>query len=325
MHYRNFKRLTKAYELAARTRALRHSNQGRISKLVRRIVFIIEYQFLPHYFGRVPRWRVLLRRLSLRKRVIPDVVVTGPIKGGSSDLASHLMLHPGVIPPLAKEVPSSYPERWRPYYPTEREMARATRKTGSARTCYFGPWMHRLRLMDNVRATIPDAKIVIALRDPVDRAFSHWKWEVLWAGREAKSISYFQSFDAFVRMAIDLFPGFPMDTRCGVPFLRTGIYHKAVELWFERFGRENVLVLDAGAYFRDRGSVLSEIYRFLDLPDVPTPDYPGTINENPLEFDPPEESTRCTLGEFYQPYNTKLYDLLNVDFGWYQPGSPVAN
>lgn len=313
---RNFRRLTRSYALVSQIRALGHSDQSWISRSARAIVLRVEYQFLPHYFGSVPRWRLRLRRVSSRRRVLPDFAVVGPIKGGSSDLVSHLMLHPNILPPLAKEPPSPDPDQWRPYYPTKSEVVRKERKVGRVRSGYLAPFMHQIQLINNLRSAVRDAKIVMTLRDPVARAFSHWKWEVFLAGRGGRSLPYFQSFANYVAMALDLFPDFPMDTRCGFPLLQTGIYHKAAELWIDRFGRENVLVLNIEDYFQDRGSQLRKIFRFLDLPDFSIPGSAEKINENPLAFDPPDDPTQRALERFYRPRNRKLFDLIGQDFGW---------
>ena len=313
-------RLARSFELVAELRAAAHSKRGLLSKLVRLLAGSIEYQFLPYYFGGVPRWRLWLRRWFSGRRALPDFVVIGPIKSGSSDLTLHLLAHPNIIAPLAKEIFSPEPEDWRPYYPTEREMQRANRR-GTVRCGFLGPFLNCLfwlRLLDNFHRVRPDAKVIITLRDPVERAYSHWKWEVLFGGKAAATIPHFRTFANYVALALELFPHTMMDTYLDeVPFLQSGIYHKAVETWISRFGEANVLVVNIDKYFAGRQEVLQRVQSFLELPLTDLPEYRGKVNENPLKLAPPDEASRKLLASFYRPYNEKLYDLLGQDFGWY--------
>ncbi|WP_298443894.1 hypothetical protein, partial [Gordonia sp. (in: high G+C Gram-positive bacteria)] len=109
----------------------------------------------------------------------------GSIKSGTSDLATNLFSHPSVVPPFAKEVFDTDPEVWREHYPTVTEMRRVRRQTGNARTGYFTPALTFLDLPGRYRAAVPDAKVVLVLRDPVSRAYSQYKWELLVGGPEA--------------------------------------------------------------------------------------------------------------------------------------------
>lgn len=51
---------------------------------------LLEYQFLPHYFGGPPSWRKFLRKFN-GKRTLPDFCVIGPIKSGTSDLVVNIL------------------------------------------------------------------------------------------------------------------------------------------------------------------------------------------------------------------------------------------
>jgi hypothetical protein len=173
-----------------------------------------------------------------------------------------------------------------------------------------------MTLMNKLYQANPQSKIVITLRDPVARAYSQWKWEVFLGGESLKKNRYFETFQKYIERALDLFPSISMETKCGFPLLQTGIYHKAVEKWIERFGRENVLVMDASEYFSDRQSTLKNIQRFLDLPVVNIPEYGKKANENPIKLPPPEQEIKSTLAEFYKPYNQELFDLIGTEFNW---------
>ena len=84
--------------------------------------------------------------------------------------------HPCIIPPLAKEISLGDPREWMPYYPTVKEKEKVEKEHGKALCGYFSPTMHTLALMDAYRRARPDAKIILMLRNPVARAYSHYKW-----------------------------------------------------------------------------------------------------------------------------------------------------
>ncbi|RPI00488.1 MAG: hypothetical protein EHM72_09080 [Calditrichaeota bacterium] len=310
-----FKKFNRAYELQERQYLKRQNNHFSVGQIFKSTRNFFEYQFLPHYAAAPPFWRLMLRQFN-PNRPLPDFAVVGPIKSGSSDLVTHLLLHPCVLPPLAKEIFSPEPETWRPYYPTTKERQKVEQKEGQALSGFLAPFMHWIHLQERYHEIRPDAKIIILLREPVERAFSHWKWEVLLGGTMVKHMPYYQDFGLFVKMALSLFPDTHMDSLCGFPFLESGIYYKSVQRWIDLFGRNQVLALDMNSYFRDRTQTLNQIQDFLAIPRADISGDNTPINQNPLKKKKMEEKTREDLINFYQPFNEKLYSVINARFGW---------
>jgi hypothetical protein len=309
--------LTRGYDLVARDRliALGHA-PARSRSAHQKFLQRVEYQFLPHYFGSPPPWRLLLRMLS-GERALPDFAVVGPIKSASSDLAVNLMLHPAIIPPLAKEFPWPDPEAWRVFYPTLPAKARHAKIHGAALSPFLAPYLHWMEVTYRFSRANPNAKIILTLRDPVERAYSHWKWEYFLAGKpSATSFPFLRTFAEYVAHALEVFPEYPMYTACGARLLDTGIYWKAVAYWMECFGRDRVLVLDTADYFRDRNVQLRKIYDFIGLPHHAVPDCLTKVNENPLTLPSPDEESLERLRAFYRPYNQKLWAVLGNEFDW---------
>lgn len=311
-------RLFRSFEIITEYRELIiHSKDGFIRRLPRIISLYAEFQFLPYYFSAVPKWRLFARGLNSRHRIVPDYVMTGPIKCGSSDLVSHLLLHPNIMPPLAKEIQQLRPKNWRAYYPTEREkQALEGIVKGPVRCGYLEPFLNNMPLMNKLYRLNPQSKIIITLRDPVFRFYSQWKWELFLGGEQLKENPYFSSFQNYTERAIDLFPSIAMETLCGFPALETGIYYKAVEKWIEKFGRKNVLIFDSSEYFLNRQPTLEKVQKFLELPVMEIPEYDKKANENPIKLPPASAETKAILAEFYKPYNQKLFKLVDTEFDW---------
>ena len=104
-------------------------------------------------------------------------------------------------------------------------------------------------------AAQPDAKVILLLRNPVDRAYSQYKAELFHGRRHLARSPYFQTFADYATTALDSFPAVPFPGSLAAQPLHTGIYVKAVQLWCERFGRENVHCILFDDFVRDTPAV----------------------------------------------------------------------
>ncbi len=312
------KKLSRCYQLVSESLVMKNEyvSENYLRSKINYITNVIEYQFLTHYFGEPPNWRMFLRKFN-NNRTLPDFCVIGPIKSGTSDLAVNLMMHPNIMAPLSKEIYCADPEDWRIYYPTQQQKKRHADRYGSAYSPYLGPFLHWMELTYNLAQVQPNTKIVLILRDPVKRVYSHWKWEVLNSGRKrADKLPFLKTFPDYVNKALAVFPESPMFTACDSEVLQTGIYWKAVNYWMECFGRNNVLVLDIEDYFVNSNHFLGKIFEFVGLPNFDCPTSINKINENPISLPPPDEDSMLKLSKFYSPYNIKLWSLLGKEFKW---------
>lgn len=291
------------------------SGQRRL-KTVRQLRLAIKRQFLSHYFGEPPEWRIALRGWFGR-RTLPDFCVIGPMKAGTSDIAMNLLLHPSVMTPLSKEIwPAEYP-RLPAYYPTMREKRRWKEKHGIALSPYLMPALHWLDFAPKLAQAAPHMKLVITLRNPVWRMYSHWKWELLLAGRQrVRDLAFMSSFDLYADRSLERFPCTRMFTACGSEGLRSSIYWQAVEYWMNLFGRRNVLVLESDWYFRSKAEFMYAIQDFVGLPRMSPPSLSRCLNENPLKCPPPSEQTLAKLKGFFRPHNERLFRLIGRSFEW---------
>lgn len=311
---REWARLTETYSLITQKRLAGHEGRQTLANRINGKALVLRNQFLPHYAGKPPKWRLWLRSFG-GERTLPDFACVGALKSGTSGLSAYLFQHPCILPPLSKEINSWNTSDWFKYYPTVREKACVAREYGKALSGFFNTILHNVLIIDAYHAARPDAKIILILRNPVDRAYSHYKWELLWGAKRLAGTPYFRTFSDYVTNALDLFPTIPLPTRFGVQMLQAGIYVKAVELWIDRFGRENVYVLRAEDFFSDAASAVCGIHEFLEIPRI-KPEIHRIINQNPIQPPPFEEETRHTLREFYRPWNEQLYALIGQDMQW---------
>lgn len=92
----------------------------------------------------------------------------------------------------------------------------------------------------------PHIKIIACLRNPIERAYSHY-----WLERSVGRISYNTSFDEAVKK---------------VPkYLNLGFYYESIKLYFDLFGRDNVIVLIYEDIEKNPKYFMNKIYRFLGI------------------------------------------------------------
>jgi len=312
------RRLSRHYEIVTEQRmeVLGHQPADQRKSLLYRSLRAIEAQFLPHYYGDPPRWRMLARQFG-GTRTLPDFCLVGPCKAGTTDLAVSIMLHPNILPPIAKEFWAHGLQEWQTYYATEAERKKHTEAFGLSLSPYFMPSLHFMQVPYSLSRLKRNTKVVITLREPAERLFSHWKWELLLSGKGlARGLPFLSTFSAYVDKSLAVFPDFPMFTSCGLSGIAGSIYWEAVRYWIECFGSENVLVLDSGDYFRDRNQFLHTIQDFVGLPRMSLPANLKRINENPLPLPPPDAESMLKLRGFFRPYNEMLWVVMGKEFLW---------
>ncbi|KAF0132609.1 MAG: TPR domain-containing protein [Methylocystaceae bacterium] len=278
-------------------------------------------QFRSYYFFNPPKWRVWARALGSRERMAPSFASIGAVRSGTSFLSSYIFQHPHVVLPLSKEI--SFTDTMRElmaHFPTRAAQRAAERRNGGAITGYCTPVMPNPLWIFLAQSMFPDMRIICVLRDPVERTFSHWRWDQKrFMSRKMQDPHWkgFPDFETLIEAEKASIRGGGMEphafsgARAG--YLRHSIYAPFLRLLFEKFGRDRVFIVDAAEFFRDPRSTAKEIYAFLGLPQVE----PLVIEEqNPGPPGKLDDGARENLAAFFRPYNEELYALLGRDFGW---------
>ena len=264
------------------------------------------------------------RILTNNLRVLPNFLIIGVSKSGTTSLYHYLTQHPSVTPALIKEVyffDRSYNRGlawYRAFFPTVLERYYSITKnkkeflTGEATPCYiFNPHVPR-----RVFNTIPDAKLIVLLRNPVDRAYSFYHHQ-LRSGVESLSFEdAIESEEERLRGELEKMmddENYFSFNRQYYSYLSRGIYVDQLRNWMKFFPREQILILESERLFTDPISIFNKIVGFLNLPGAETMEL-KKLNIKPYpEINP---ATRERLVDYFKPHNQKLYDFLGVDFGW---------
>jgi hypothetical protein len=275
----------------------------------------------------IKKGKYFFRRYTCHLRILPDFLIVGAQKCGTSSLYRNLVRHPSIVPAFVKEVhffdnsrnyfqkgvgwyKAHFPSLLYKYYITH--ICKNDFITGEASPFYlFHP--HALRRISEL---LPEVKIIIILRNPVDRAYSHYHHEVE-KGRETLS------FEDAIRMEEERLRGefdklmadekyTSLNYSCYAYLLR-GIYVDQLKRVYSYFEKSQFLILKSEDFLKDSQSTIDKVFQFLGLPGWQMEHFKKA---NVGSYQKMNSATRNRLLNYFEPHNHKLYEYLGINFGW---------
>jgi len=203
---------------------------------------------------------------------LPNFFIVGAPKAGTTSLYAYLGQHPQVYMSPVKEptyfAPELCPENfifsWEGYLKLYENVSDEI-AIGEASAWYL--WSESA--VHKIAARLPHAKIIISLRDPVDRAFSHYLW-MLTHGVTRKSFR--EQIDASLRRRNTEFP-------LVWPFLELGRYHEQIKRYFGLFPRSQIHISYYEDLERAPGRLVADLFAFLGVDRSFVPDVSQRHNE----------------------------------------------
>jgi hypothetical protein len=260
----------------------------------------------------------LYRRWTARRRVLPNFLIVGAQRAGTTSLYGYLKQHPQIEASVWKEVhcfdrDSNYSKGvdwYRAHFGNQHRVAYPTGKDALSRLAFEATpaYMHDREAIPRMAELLPEARLIVLLRDPVERAFSNYRN----ARRKGTVRASFEELIDAERSWIEA--GRPLR---GVGpmrrFLTRGIYVEQIERIFRFYRHDQVLLLCSEKMFADPRRTCDQALEFLGLPAAPI-----KIDEiaNRSVWEPMNVATRRQLMDFFAPYNRRLFALLQRDFGW---------
>ena len=221
-----------------------------------------------------------------------------------------------VRPPAFKELQFfthrySRGESWyRSKFPLQSSLRRADQITGEASPEY----MRHAEAAVKAAELIPDAAILAILRNPIDRAHSHFHLNVK-KGHESRAFADVIEFELENPLYLELNQPSPVrgeGFRLRYAYLSGGRYMDHLVPWVEAFGRQRIHVICAEEYFSRPVETMDRVSNFLGLP--PTEVTAPVLNAQ--EYEPMSSSTRSVLQRYYEPHNGRLFDFLARELPW---------
>ncbi len=263
------------------------------------------------------RGKFLSRKATANLRSLPDYIMIGGMKCGTTSLFQYLQQHPGVSKVYVEEVhyfDLNYGKglNWyRAHFPM-----RGKDEEGSLCGDDSPYYIYHPLVPERVRRDVPDAKLIALLRNPVDRAYSHYNHE-LRRGREP--LPFDEALDReeerlegeVAKMEAD--PDYVSFEHQRHSYVCRGRYAEQLKRWFALFPRDQLLVLQSEAMFRDPQGIFDQVLGFLGLPAMELPSFDVF---NPGGYSDMDDGTRRRLEETFEPHNEALWELLGTTFDW---------
>jgi hypothetical protein len=169
---------------------------------------------------------------------------------------------------------------------------------------------------ERVASMLPEARLIALLRNPVDRAFSHYQHEVA-LGREP--LPFEDAVDGeeermrgeVERMLRE--PSYFSHAWWNYTYVARGRYAEQLERWFAHFPRERLLVLFTEELAADTAGTYRRVLDFLGAGAHDLESYPR-IFERAYEQMPP--ATRARLERLFEEPNRQLSVLLSRELPW---------
>lgn len=265
-------------------------------------------------------------------RLMPDFIIIGVERGGTTSLYNYLIEHPNIASASKKEVhffDHSYNfERGIPWYraqfPTvlHKYYAAHVHKqvliTGEASPNYlFHPHTPK-----RIAKILPQAKLIMLLRNPVERAYSHYWLKV---GQGVEKLSFEVAIDReeertqveWEKILKDE-TYFSLDhwhNNCA--YLARGVYVDQLRTWLSYFPREQLLILKSEDFYTDPAAIYRQTLAFLNVPII----IPDSLQKEFKQYNSFTQSKmdpaiREHLVKYFEPHNTRLYELLGRNFNW---------
>lgn len=267
---------------------------------------------------------------SVAQRQVPDFLVIGTKRGGTTSLHSYLLRHPGVLGlfPQSRGKKSTdwffadneHSESWyRSHFHTARHRDRLAEQLGHApvggEASPYYVWDRRIA--PQAKALAPDVKSILLVRDPVERAWSHYQERTQ---NGVEPLGFAAALAAEERRLEGEHERMTSDERYHstahdwYSYRSRGVYLPQIEHWLEHFDRDQLLVLRSEDMYADAQRVFDSVTDFLGIDRFRLPTT-KPFNASHTRSSVPEPM-RSELAAFYAPHNAALEEFLGTDLRW---------
>lgn len=264
------------------------------------------------------------RLLTSPIRMMPNFIVIGANRGGTTSLYAYLQQHPLIISATKKEVhffDIDYAKglNWyRTHFPSllHKYYIKQTRGediiTGEASPYYMCHPHAPKRILEH----LPQVKLIAILRNPIDRAYSHYQHSIK---RKTETLSFEEAIDKEEErlqgeeekmIKDENYYSFPHRAHS---YLSRGIYVDQLKVWSSLFPKEQILIIKSEDLYTDPSPTFKKILNFLEIPEWEPKDYK---EYNAGSYSKIEPGTRKKLNDYFEPHNQRLYEYLGTNFGW---------
>ncbi|XP_038051765.1 heparan sulfate glucosamine 3-O-sulfotransferase 1-like [Patiria miniata] len=269
------------------------------------------------------------------KKRLPDVIIFGMKKCGTTSLKNFLSYHPDIAFTQNELTFFSSSDRTKGVEFYRSEMVYSTPDQISIEKT--PDYCHYPQVPRAIKAVLPNVKLIIIMRDPVERAISDFVHMQVSLAKKCKKKSACRLDDPAYYIA-DTFEDSIIDSNGDLNFsnllVAKGVYVTYIRRYRKYFKPEQVLALDGETFIKNPYPAVKLVEQFLGIRDYFTRDHfyydvqkgffclnkpiPNNCMKESKGRPHPEvnDETLRKLRDYYRPYNKALNKLMKVDFHW---------
>ena len=281
-------------------------------------------QFNPYRFS----FEKLYRKMTSRLRQLPDFIIIGAGRAGTTALYSYLIQHPLIAAALTDNnesvadlhffeyMISNNIQWYKSHFPIL--FSKSNKHKNSFITGeYTSTYMYHPDVPKRIFNLLPKIKLIVILRNPIDKAYSTYQQQFRFG---EYTTSFEDTINAEFRR-IDLNKDFPELNSNNYDFenfvtqniIRHGVYADYLETWLKIFDRKQILILNSDDLKKSTKETLRRVFNFLNVSNY---DIKDTSQVNVGKYPTINKITRKKLIEFFKPHNQRLNKLLDTEFNW---------
>jgi len=256
-------------------------------------------QFKPGFF----------RFLTNPFRVLPDFILIGAGKCGTTSLYDNLIKHPQILESRWKEVhyfdsnfkaglnwyKAHFPSSIEKYYLKQKHKHNFI--IGEASPYYL---IHPLAAK-RVFETIPKVKLIVLLRNPTDRAYSHYNHVIR---TKDENLSFEEAIKNEEKMLVGEIEKIIENENYDswnlkvFSYLARGMYYDQLKVWMTLFPTKQFLILKTEDYLKDPNKILNQVFSFLNVSNY---NMNNLQKSNVGKYKSMNDSTRKYLIDYFKP------------------------
>lgn len=240
----------------------------------------------------------------------PDFLIVGQQKCGTTSLYSYLVKHPQILPALKKEI-----HFWNENLDLGQDWYLSHFPAISSGSGYItgeasATYLDAVHIAPKIAKILPDIKIIVLLRNPVDRTISHYHMR----SRDRNESASMQEAVFSGIVARDSGSGIkPIGSGQDNRYLAGSRYVELLRQWMSVIPRDQFLVLRSEDLFMNPMEVVNRTFDFLGVEPHELSSY---RKSNSGSYVPIPEQSRQLLCDYFDAYNQQLEDYLGMTFDW---------
>ena len=239
----------------------------------------------------------------------PNFLIIGSEKCGTSSLYQYIVKHPHVVSAIEKEIHfftynfaqglDWYRSHFSPLPLNSKYI------TGEASTSYIA--CHN-NAPQRVVKLFPQIKLLAVIRNPIDRAISHYH-QLVRLGKEYRSLEEIIQIELEILKNVDDIWSIKQKYWAqGKGILWHSLYVYFLQEWLNIFPRKQLLIIRSEDLFANTQDTMEKVFNFLELSEFPQQSYHAYNSGG--KYNQLEESIVKQLEDFFAPHNKKLEDLI---------------